>query len=546
MRKRILSLLLLLALLLSLAPAASAAAPEAVCAADTLHTLGLFQGVGTAAGGAPDYALDRAPTRQEAVAMLVRLLGREKDAKAGSWTTPFTDVDAWAEPYVGYAYEHGLSNGSAADRFGGGRPVSASEYLTLVLRAMGYSSETDFAWDSAWTLSDRLGITDGSYNAAAKTFTRGDAVRVSLGALRAQKKTGGVTLAASLGLTVPAEELSVHFLDVGQADCILAGSGGRWLLIDAGNNDDSDAVVAYLKKMGVTSLDYAIGTHPHEDHIGGMDAVIRNFPVGKLILPPKETTTATFEDVLDAAAETGLSVTAPQVGTSYALGSAAFTIVAPNGDYGDELNNWSVGVRLTCGQRSFLLCGDAEAEAEADMLKNGQTLRSDVLKVGHHGSDTSTSPAFLAAIAPEWAVISCGKNNSYGHPDAQTLSRLAAAGVKLFRTDEQGTITAASNGSILAWSTLPVADTAANPGTAQPSQPEAGGDSVLPGKPPASSGIVQPAVQTKYVLNTSTKKFHLPGCRYAGEIAVKNRQESAESRAELIAQGYSPCGVCNP
>lgn len=528
----IFSFLMICVLLLSLAPAAMAAGSKAQAAAETLYTLGLLRGTRADADGMPDYDLDRAPSRQEAVTMLVRLLGKEKEAESGAWRTPFTDVDGWAEPCVGYAYAGGLVKGTGETTFGGRQTIGASEYLTMVLRAMGYSSGTDFAWDSAWTLSDELGVTDGSYGAGTKTFLRADLAVVSLGALSAQMKGGTVTLAESLGVRLPERELRVHFLDVGQADCILAESEGHFLLIDAGNNADGDAVTSYLAEQGVSELDYVIGTHPHEDHIGGLDDAIEEFPVGCLILPPKETATQTFEELLDAAEAKNLALTAPVVGSTYALGDAFFTILAPNTDYGDDLNDWSVGIRLSCGSNAFVLCGDAERTAEADMLKNGQTLRADVLKVSHHGSATSTTQAFLDAVDPTWAVISCGRDNPYGHPDAQTLNRLADAGVGVFRTDEQGTVVAQSDGTEITWSAAPVADPASNPG------------STLSGDVQTDNTEGQPEV--RYVLNTGTMVFHDPSCRYVRAISEQNYEQTDRSREALIAAGYSPCGVCKP
>ena len=236
--------------------------------------------------------------------------------------------------------------------------------------------------------------------------------------------------------------MAVHFIDVGQGDSILAESGGHFLLIDAGENDQGDTVISYLEEAGVEALDYVIGTHPHSDHIGGLDDVIRAFDVETVILPPVEHTTKTFEDVLDAIEEKDLSITLPVPGDSYELGDAAFTILAPQKDYGDDLNNWSVGLRLACGDGAFVACGDAEAQAEEDMAASGLALSADVLKIGHHGSSTSTSNAFLKAVSPAFAVISCGEGNSYGHPHKETLEKLEAAGIQVLRTDLLGDITA--------------------------------------------------------------------------------------------------------
>jgi len=205
--KKVLGILIVLVMILSAGSAVSAAGAEAVTAADTLYELGLFNGTGTNAYGRPVYDLDRAPTRQEAVTMLVRLLGKDAEAKKGSWETPFTDVDDWAKPYVGYAYENGLTNGTSATTFGGNETVTASQYLTFVLRSLGYDSNTDFQWDAAWDLSDQIGLTDGRYT-NAKTFLRGDVTIVSCSALDVVQKGSSQTLAEKLireGIFIQAE-----------------------------------------------------------------------------------------------------------------------------------------------------------------------------------------------------------------------------------------------------------------------------------------------------------------------------------------------------
>ena len=315
--------------------------------------------------------------------------------------------------------------------------------------------------------------------------------------------------------------LSVQFLDVGQADCVLLRQGAHAMLVDAGNNDDADFIVEALSAQGVTSLEWVVGTHPHEDHIGSLDAVIRQFEVQHVLMPKVQANTRTFEDVLDAVADKGLKITAPTVGAQFALGGAQVTVLGPAADYGDETNNWSVGLRVTYGDTAFVLCGDAEARAEGDMLDTGLPLSADVLKLGHHGSSTSTSDAFLAAVHPSAVVISCGADNAYGHPHAQTLQKVT--GLSVYRTDTQGAVTAISDGQTVRFET------------------QRGGAATA-----APQGTQAPAAQQVYVLNTKTRKFHLPGCSGAGQIAAGNRAESALSRQALLAQGYTPCGVCNP
>lgn len=336
--------------------------------------------------------------------------------------------------------------------------------------------------------------------------------------------------------TKTASELKVHFIDVGQGDSILIQSGDHDMLVDAGENDQGDGVVTYLHSQGIAKLDYVIGTHPHSDHIGGLDDVINNVSVGKVILPPVEHTTKTYEDVLDAIGSQGLKITKPVVGDTYQLGDASFQIIAPNGNYDDDLNNWSVGIKLTYGDNSFVMCGDAESQAEADICAGGINLSADVLKLGHHGSKTSTSGAFLNKVNPEYAVISCGMGNSYGHPHKETLNKLHSKGIKVFRTDEQGTIIATSDGINIKWSTQPSTTNKAGQST---------GEQESAKETKSAEATIAPA-QVKaitYVLNTKTKKFHLPTC---GSLPTTNRENSDMSRDEVISEGYVPCKKCNP
>jgi len=317
--------------------------------------------------------------------------------------------------------------------------------------------------------------------------------------------------------TIVNGNLEVHFIDVGQADCILVKNNNDAMLIDAGNNDDGDIIKSYLKEQNINRLDYLIGTHPHEDHIGGLDVVINNYDIGTIIMPSKATTTKTFEDVVNAIKNKGLAITKPVVGTKYTLGGAEFTILAPNKDYGDELNNYSVGIRLVYGNNSFVFTGDAEEEAENDIIATGLELKADVLKLGHHGSSTSTSSQFLKAVSPKCAVITCGKDNDYGHPHRETMTKISS--LEVYRTDEQGNIIAISDGTNITWNT--------------------------------KKSVVKPVVKeenktVKYILNTNSKKIHYADCESVSKMSAKNKAESSESRSELIAKGYSPCGICEP
>lgn len=341
--------------------------------------------------------------------------------------------------------------------------------------------------------------------------------------------TGCVYKAAGTGASksaVPGEtddqktdaDLAVHFIDVGQGDSTLIEANGHYMLIDAGEKDQTDTVINYLKAQGVKSLDYVIGTHPHSDHIGGLEGVIREFDVKNVLLPEKEHTTRIYEKLLDAIADKNLKVTIPKVGERCSLGEASFQIISPSRDYGDNLNNWSIGIRLVYGETSFVLCGDAEKEAEQDILLSGLPLKADVLKVSHHGSSTSSSPEFINAVSPRYAVISCGKNNDYGHPHKETLDLLKKQGINVLRTDQLGTIVIESDGTGLR----------------------------IPGQPGASKQPEETDTVREYIINTNTGKFHLPDCKLAKSIKEENRERYTGTREELINKGLEPCKSCNP
>lgn len=250
--------------------------------------------------------------------------------------------------------------------------------------------------------------------------------------------------------TVVTGNLEVHFIDVGQADSILIKTGSDLMLIDAGNNDDSDLVVDYIKSQGINNLDYVIGTHPHEDHIGGLDVVIDSFEISKILMPKQKSTTKTFQDVLTSIQNKGLKVTTPKVGDTYNLGEAKWTILAPNQEKYDETNNSSIVIKLEYGNNSFVFTGDAEEKSELEIIQTG-SLKADVLKLGHHGSSSSTSYDFLSRVNPKYAVISVGLNNSYGHPHKEVIELLNNENIEILRTDELGTIIFTSDGNNISY-----------------------------------------------------------------------------------------------
>ncbi|MDF2907861.1 MAG: hypothetical protein K0R34_3182 [Herbinix sp.] len=251
----------------------------------------------------------------------------------------------------------------------------------------------------------------------------------------------------------PTDIMEVHFIDVGQGDAILVEAGNSTMLIDAGENNKGTIVKEYLDNQQITKLDYIIGTHPHSDHIGGLDTILDSFEVGKVLLPNAVHTTATFEEVLDALERHDLSITAPEVGAKYYLGSASFTVLAPSMETYDEINNYSIAIKLTFGDTNFVLAGDAENKSELEMLETGINLTADVLKLSHHGSSYSSSNEFLEAVNPTYSIVCVGKDNEYGHPHAKTLQALLDRDIKLYRTDEQGTVVFTSNGQTISVNT---------------------------------------------------------------------------------------------
>lgn len=353
-------------------------------------------------------------------------------------------------------------------------------------------------------------------------------------------------------------KLEVHFVDVDQGDCILITCDGRSMLIDAGDNSKGTTVQLYLKKHDVESLDYVIGTHPDADHIGGMDVILYKYDCGTVIMPVKSSDTKTYREVIDTLDEKNYSITYPVVGTEYQLGGAKFVIAGPSKEYEDD-NNSSVIIKLTHGDNTFLFTGDAEELAEKDCIFSGIDIKSAVLKIGHHGSHTSSSLSFLRAVNPKYAVISCGQDNEYGHPHAETLNNLRQFDCQVFRTDEQGSIVAISDGKTIQWNCSPSetwkagertgsqnsssVDESHSSETSNPDEKDEGVDE--PTDNEETTDDVEPS-GAYYILNTNTKVFHYPHCKSVNQMSEKNKKYSYDSRDEIESQGYKSCGNCHP
>lgn len=334
---------------------------------------------------------------------------------------------------------------------------------------------------------------------------------------------------------------SIHFIDVGQADAALVECDGHYMLIDGGNKEDSDLIYSVLKKAAVPKLDIIVGTHAHEDHIGGLPGAL-NYTTADLVLSSVTSyNSKAFKNFKKYADKNGGGLVVPKAGDTYSLGSSDVKIIGVN--EADGTNNSSIVLKITYGKTEYLFTGDAEREAEQAILNRAEDISANVLKVGHHGSDTSTSYVWLREIMPEYAIISVGKGNSYNHPTDEVLSRLRDADVQTYRTDLNGDIFLTSDGKTISIT---------SDKTASKDEIFKAGEVVTE---KVTQATTQPVVTEKadnnaagqnYVLNTNTKKFHYPSCSSAKQIKDKNRDEYTGTRDELIAMGYSPCGKCHP
>ena len=327
--------------------------------------------------------------------------------------------------------------------------------------------------------------------------------------------TTAATTVPETTLSASGETLSVHFIDVGQADCALLECGGEYMLIDGGNVEDGSLVVSFLEKQGVEELSAVVCTHAHEDHVGGLPAVLAVYPTGSVYAPTRTYSSNCFDDFMYYVDQQGLTVNIPAPGDSFALGEATVTVLGPTKSYADT-NNTSIVLMVQFGATRFLFTGDMEKSAETDMLDywgDSYDWNIDVLKVGHHGSDTSTGYRLLYALDPEYAVISVGEGNSYGHPCQETLDLLSDAGVPVFRTDKLGTVLAVSDGQEI---TITWEDQNAIPENVE-------------------------QADTTYIGNTNSKKFHLPTC---GSLPGENNRIVFESYEDAIEAGYTPCSRC--
>lgn len=320
-------------------------------------------------------------------------------------------------------------------------------------------------------------------------------------------------------LTKKYDGLTVSFIDVGQGDATLVECGGEAMLIDAGLYSEKDKVTSYISQRGIESLKYCVATHPHSDHIGGMSQVIYRFDVETLVYPLCENDSDSMNYVLDTCDETGVSYFNPEPMDTLTLGDATLTVLSPEAyaDYGN-LNNNSIVLKLEYGNTSFLFMGDAETEVEKELLNSGYNLSADVLKCGHHGSSTSSCAEFINTVNPMVSVISCGKNNDYGHPHRETLSTLNKREIEVYRTDQLSSIIANSDGKAITIMSK---------------------DEVL------STLTAKESSEYSYTGNLNSKIFHSNDCESLKDMSEKNKINFVK-RDDAVLKGYTPCKSCNP
>ncbi len=342
------------------------------------------------------------------------------------------------------------------------------------------------------------------------------------------------TLSSAASSQEDAEKLlTVHYFDVGQGDsAFIELPNGTCMLIDASESKYGQQIVDSIRALGYERIDYVIATHPHADHIGGMKKVLESFSIGCIYLPDVSANTSTYIKLVETILDRNIEAKIAQAGVTVLSDesiSLRGELLAPKKINKEDQNQNSAVLLLTYGQNRFLFMGDADTEIENTL---GTDVRCDVLKVGHHGSSTSSGSSFLSIARPTYAIISCGTDNSYCHPHIEALERLAQCGATVLRTDLLGTVRVLSDGT----------NVRAEYDEKSPSQPSESSQSQTVSETCSESK----PTDVLWVLNTSSKKIHSPNCKNVKSISKKNYAESSESLESLLAKGYTACGFCKP
>lgn len=461
------------------------------------------------------------------ITVIARCAGTDYGADGNGWWCGSTVREARNSGWLPKSYQTAALTSSVYRQ-----PITREAAMCVLMRGLwpqsknlGYTSASipDYASISSDLQSDVLQAYNAGITTGTNTGTFGPKKHLTRGQAATILYRSGYTKAADTSITKNTSGCEIHYIDVGQADSILIRCDGHNMLIDGGNVADSSLIYSYLKKYDINYLDYMVNTHPHEDHVGGLPGALNAATVGTVYAPTTTYHSKPFKNFVKYVQNQGKQITIPETGSTFTLGNASFQVIGPQKTTYSDVNDTSIVLRMTYGSTSFLFTGDAQEASEYDMLQSGLPLTSTVLKVGHHGSSSSSSYAFLRAVSPKYAVISCGIHNDYGHPTKTVLSRLRDAGAKVYRTDMQGTIIATSDGKNVTFKTAKNSNAQTNP--------------------TLTDGSGQNSQEVAYIGNIHSKKFHRPTCP---SLPAKKNQILFPSREAAIAEGYTPCSICKP
>ena len=544
---RLLSVILTAVMLLGLMIQTSAAADQPSSWAKEEVNAAIEEGL------VPDYLQKNwtSPvTRGQIAEVFVRLLEKatgkaidsimsEKGAKPEAGK--FKDTD---DKNVYAANALGIINGTSSTTFSPEGTLKRAQIAALINRVakvVGFDTSgyrhtfTDITGNYSWVDTElgwasTVGIING---VSATRFNPDGDLTTEQALLITHRALQNMVMESSPGKD---SSFEVHFIDVKEADSALVICDGKTMLIDGGNPSDSSLIYTYLKDHSITHLDYIVCTHPHADHVGGLPGALNYATAGVAFAPVTSSELNSFGDFIRYLEKQGVSITVPKPGLVFTLGSAKVQVVGPV-NKSENVNDMSIVLRVLYGNTSFLFTGDAESLEEFDIINSGYDIQSNVLKVGHHGSSSSSTEEFLNAVSPEFAVISAGAGNVYGHPEEKVLNALESKGIKIYRTDHNGDIICKSNGDSISFTVekdevqqlIPTADTDGEAGSRQ-----------------TQDDTSVNLSKVTYILNKNTGVFHNPLCHSVGRMKESNKVYFTGTRDEAIAQGYRPCGNCNP